>query len=75
MNQAVTESSKSQGVQGLPTSPEKLMADLNALSIEYTLYHHEAVFTVEESNKVDGNIEGTHCRNLFLRDKKKKNYR
>jgi Ala-tRNA(Pro) deacylase len=74
MNQAINESSECQSEQDLPTSPEKLMEKLNDLGIAYTLYHHEAVFTVEESNKVDANISGTHCRNLFLRDKKKKNY-
>jgi Ala-tRNA(Pro) deacylase len=58
----------------MPTSPESLLEQLKALNIEFTLYHHEAVYTVEESNKVDVDIKGTHCRNLFLRDKKKKNY-
>jgi Ala-tRNA(Pro) deacylase len=58
----------------MPTSPESLMEQLKALDIEFTLYHHEAVYTVEESDKVDADISGTHCRNLFLRDKKKKNY-
>lgn len=58
----------------LPTSPESLMQTLKSLSIDFTLHHHEAVYTVAESEKVDANIPGTHCRNLFLRDKKKKNY-
>ncbi len=74
MNQAVNESAECQTEQNLPTSPEALMANLDDLSIEYKLYHHEAVFTVEESDKVDAGISGTHCRNLFLRDNKKKNY-
>jgi Ala-tRNA(Pro) deacylase len=60
--------------QDLPTSSDDLMAGLKKLGIDFTLYHHEAVFTVAESNKVDAGIEGTHCRNLFLRDKKKKNF-
>ena len=50
------------------------MAKLEDLGIEYTLHHHEAVFTVEESEKLDSEIPGTHCRNLFLRDKKKKKF-
>lgn len=58
----------------MPTSPEVLLAKLDSLDIVYRLYHHEAVFTVAESDKVDAQIDGTHCRNLFLRDKKKKNY-
>lgn len=58
----------------MPTSPEELMAQLENMGIEFKLYHHEAVYTVEESEKVDAGIEGTPCRNLFLRDKKKKNF-
>ncbi|NCO03580.1 MAG: prolyl-tRNA synthetase associated domain-containing protein [Alphaproteobacteria bacterium] len=58
----------------MPTSPEDLMAKLEELGIAYTLHHHQAVFTVAESDKVDAQIDGTHCRNLFLRDKKKKNF-
>lgn len=58
----------------MPTSPEALMAKLEELGIAYTLHHHQAVFTVAESDKVDAQIDGTHCRNLFLRDKKKKNF-
>lgn len=58
----------------LPTSPESLMAQFEEMGIEYELHHHEAVYTVVESEKVDAQIAGTHCRNLFLRDKKKKNY-
>lgn len=58
----------------LPTSPESLMAQMEEMGIEYELHHHEAVYTVAESEKVDAQITGTHCRNLFLRDKNKKNY-
>ncbi|MEM9468656.1 MAG: prolyl-tRNA synthetase associated domain-containing protein [Pseudomonadota bacterium] len=58
----------------LPTSPEELIAKFEELGIEYTLHHHEAVYTVAESEKIDSEIPGTHCRNLFLRDNKKKNF-
>ena len=50
------------------------MARLDGLGITYKFYEHEAVFTVEEAEKIDADIPGTHCRNLFLRDKKKKNF-
>ena len=50
------------------------MARFEELGINYVLHHHEAVYTVEESEKIDSEIPGIHCRNLFLRDKKKKNY-
>ncbi len=58
----------------LPTTPAAFMEQLTALNIPFDLYHHQAVFTVEESEAVDADIPGTHCRNLFLRDKKKKNF-
>lgn len=58
----------------LPTTPDSFMAQLDELNIDYQLHHHEAVFTVEESEKIDAEISGTHCRNLFLRDRKKKNF-
>ncbi len=58
----------------LPTTPEALMAHLDDLGVSYDLHHHDAVFTVAESEKLDAEIPGIHCRNLFLRDKKKKNY-
>lgn len=58
----------------LPTTPDALLARLDALGIAYTLHRHEAVYTVAESEAVDAAISGTHCRNLFLRDKKKNNF-
>ncbi|MCB1651497.1 MAG: prolyl-tRNA synthetase associated domain-containing protein [Alphaproteobacteria bacterium] len=58
----------------LPTSPDKLFEILEALGIAYRLHEHEAVFTVAESSKLDEEIEGTPCRNLYLRDKKKQNF-
>jgi Ala-tRNA(Pro) deacylase len=54
----------------MPTAPEELLARLDSLGIPYTLHHHKAVFTVAESNELDRNLPGVHCRNLFLRDKK-----
>ena len=58
----------------LPTSPEMLLQQFETLNISYELHHHEAVFTVAESENIDAQIPGTHCRNLFLRDKKKAKY-
>jgi len=60
--------------QDLPTSPDTLLQVLDNLGISYDLYHHRAVFTVEESVAECGQIPGRHCRNLFLRDKKKRNF-
>lgn len=58
----------------LPTSPDALMRQLQGFGIPYTFYEHEAVFTVEQSNRVDAKIKGCHTRNLFIRDKKERMY-
>lgn len=55
--------------ESLPTSPEELLAKLDGLGITYTLHHHAPMFTVADGEEIERNIEGTHCRNLFLRDK------
>ena len=39
-------------------------------SIQYTLHTHPAVFTVPEAKIHCGHIPGTHCKNLFLKNKK-----
>jgi len=56
----------------LPTTPTDLFNALQSLDIEYKLHHHPAFYTVEEGLEFEKNIPGLHCRNLFLRDKKKK---
>ncbi len=58
--------------QTLPTSPQHLLTLLDTLSVSYTLHHHVAVHSVEDATDVDQQVEATGCRNLFLRDKKKK---
>jgi Ala-tRNA(Pro) deacylase len=47
-----------------------LLADLGALAIPYAAHEHVAVFTVEESRKIDVDIPGAHTKNLFLKDAK-----
>lgn len=54
----------------MPATREDLMARLDALGIETKTLDHERVFTVEESAKIDREIEGGHTKNLFLKDKK-----
>lgn len=49
---------------------EELFQRLSSLGIETTTVEHTAVYTVEESQAVCGNIPGGHCKNLFLKDKK-----
>lgn len=43
---------------------------LDQLSINYTRYEHPPVYTVEEAEKYWKDIEGAHCKNLFLRNNK-----
>ena len=38
----------------------------------YDLHHHQALFTVEDSNNFRGQIKGSHSKNLFLKNKKNK---
>jgi Ala-tRNA(Pro) deacylase len=39
-------------------------------NIKYVLHKHQAVFTVPEAKVHCGHIPGTHCKNLFLKNKK-----
>ena len=43
---------------------------LDALGIAYTRHGHPPVFTVEEAKEHWQGIDATHCKNLFLRNKK-----
>ena len=56
----------------LPTSPDDLFNLLKLLDIKYDLHRHNPIFTVEEGVHLKAEIPGTHCRNLFLKDKKGK---
>ena len=58
----------------MPTSPEELFQRLDELGINHKTTHHEALFTVEQSQNIRGQIPGAHNKNLFLRDKKKQNW-
>ncbi len=54
----------------LPTPASALLRILGDLDIANRLYHHQPVFTVEESLEIERDMPGAHCRNLFVRDKK-----
>lgn len=43
---------------------------LDNLGISYTRHEHPPVYTVEEAKEFWQNIEGSHCKNLFLRNNK-----
>jgi len=53
---------------------QKVYSFLKNLNIQYQLYEHEPIFTVEDGNIYWANIEATHCKNLFFRDKKGKQH-
>ena len=45
---------------------------LKELNIEYELQEHKAVYTVDDLQDVFMEMEGIGCKNLFLKDAKKK---
>lgn len=58
----------------MPATPEDLFARLDALGIATTTHAHAPLHTVEESRRLRGALPGGHCKNLYLRDKKKRNW-
>jgi len=56
----------------MPKSPEELFARLAELGIATTTHNHPPLFTVEESQRLRGDLPGGHCKSLFLKDKKER---
>jgi Ala-tRNA(Pro) deacylase len=54
----------------MPTSPGELLDYLGSLSIEAETVDHPALYTVEDSRALRGDIPGGHTKNLFVKDKK-----
>ena len=54
----------------MPKSRAELIAFLGGLGILTRTVEHPPLFTVEESRRLRGRIEGGHTKNLFLKDKK-----
>jgi Ala-tRNA(Pro) deacylase len=54
----------------VPATRADLFARLAALGIETRTLEHEAVFTVEQSSKLERTLPGGHTKNQFLKDKK-----
>lgn len=73
MSKKAPRAQENESARDVPT-PRDLMALLTELGIDYAYHEHEAVYTVEESSKIEQDIPGAHCRNLYLRDKKKRNF-
>jgi Ala-tRNA(Pro) deacylase len=55
----------------MPATPQDLFARLDSLGIAHKTHAHPPLFTVEESKRLRGELPGGHCKNLFLRDKKR----
>jgi Ala-tRNA(Pro) deacylase len=58
-------------------SPEieaPLLARLDALGIAVEIHRHPPLHTVEESRALRGAMPGGHIKNLFLRDKKRRQW-
>jgi Ala-tRNA(Pro) deacylase len=54
----------------MPATPAELFALLDRLGIAHTTVSHQALFTVEQSRALRGQIPGGHTKNLFLKDKR-----
>ncbi len=54
----------------MPAAPAELFATLDRLGIAHRTVTHAALFTVEQSQALRGQIPGGHTKNLFLKDKK-----
>jgi Ala-tRNA(Pro) deacylase len=52
------------------TEEARVYEVLEKLGIPFVRHEHPPVFTVEEAEKHWTGIEGAHCKNLFLRNKK-----
>ena len=50
------------------------MAALTSLDISFTAHTHSPLRTVEDAKALRGDLRGAHIKNLFLRDRKKRNF-
>jgi Ala-tRNA(Pro) deacylase len=48
----------------------ELIELLDRENYNFTAHQHDALFTVEDSKKLRGEIDGAHSKNLFLKNKK-----
>jgi Ala-tRNA(Pro) deacylase len=57
-------------LDGLPTTPEALLAFLAAHGIAQHTVEHPPVFTVEQAKALRGSLPGAHIKNLFVRNRR-----
>ncbi|MDH5558333.1 MAG: prolyl-tRNA synthetase associated domain-containing protein [Alphaproteobacteria bacterium] len=55
-----------------PFNDSGLFARLDALGLTHETVEHDALYTVEQSRALRGDLPGAHIKNLFLRDKKRR---
>ncbi len=55
-------------------SADEMVARLASLGITVERHDHPPLRSVEESRRLRGELPGGHCKNLFLRDKKKRSW-
>ena len=53
---------------------DELLELLKKLGICYKRYRHQPIYNVADAEKYAKNIDGAHCKNLFLKDTKEKLY-
>jgi Ala-tRNA(Pro) deacylase len=54
----------------MPLTRDELIAKLRQAAVAFEVFEHPPVHTVEEAQALRGEIDGVHCKNLFLKDKK-----
>ena len=55
-----------------PYDDTGLFARLDELGLSHRTVEHPALYTVEQSRELRGDLPGAHIKNLFLRDKKRR---
>jgi Ala-tRNA(Pro) deacylase len=56
----------------IPFDDMALFARLDELGLKHDTVEHPALYTVEQSRELRGDLPGAHIKNLFLRDKKRR---
>ncbi len=54
----------------MPATPQELFAFFDRLGIAHRTVTHPPLYTVEDSQRLRGDLDGGHSKNLFLKDKK-----
>ena len=59
-------------MQAVTATPRHVFDRLDSLGIDTVTHTHPPLFTVEQSKATRGDMPGGHCKNLFLRDRRKR---